>query len=477
MDIRTLNIRELHDGFLRKEFSSVEVTGELLKAAKNDTYNCFISLQDDALSLAKEADAQIAAGESSVLTGIPFAIKDVLMVRGSLTTAASKMLSSYFSPYTGTAVRHCLEAGMIPLGKTNCDEFAMGSSNENSAFGPVANPHDEKRVAGGSSGGSAAAVALGYAPVALGTDTGGSVRLPASFCGVWGLKSTYGRVSRNGLIAMASSLDQVGIFANNALDAAYVLETIAGFDARDATSSTRPVDEYSAFVNEPVSKKITIGLPKEFFSAFSDADMEAHIQKTISGFKNLPNVVCKEITLPHAPLSLAVYYIIMSSEVSANLSRYDGIRYGGVEVESEIESLEQLYSMVRHDGLGAEVKRRIMLGTYALSKGYYDDYYAHAARVRTLLRKDFTEAFKDVDVIAAPMSPYPAFLAGEKVHDPLSMYLSDIYAVSANLVGIPALSFPSGTVRSLPAGFQLMGNFWEEGALIQTASYLATSVA
>lgn len=463
MDLKSATITELHEGLRNKAFSSVELTKQYLDASKADRLNAYISLNDKALEEAANADRIIASGKPTVLTGIPLAVKDVIMTKGLRTTAASKMLDDYVPPYTATAVERLQHAGMVILGKTNCDEYAMGASSEFSAYGAVHNPLDPTRVAGGSSGGSAVAVAAGYAPVALGTDTGGSVRLPASFCGVIGLKPTYGRISRYGLIAMASSLDQVGIFSRSAADAAVVLEVMSGQDPLDATSQAAEVPRYSELLHERLPD-IRIGVPRQFKEGLSGAALE-WFEGQLAIYRSTPGYTLVDIDLPRIGYALAVYYIIMPSEVSANMARYDGLRYGyaaGTQAQ-----LSQQYSENRSKGFGPEVRRRILLGTYALSAGYYEAYYAQAAKVRTILRQDLNTAFEQVDAILGPTSPTPAFKIGEKQSDPLNMYLSDIYTVAANLAGIPAVSYPAGLVEGLPMGLQLMGPRWSEARLLQ----------
>ena len=458
----------LRDGSL----TSSTLVRRTLDRIRDDKLNAFITINEKAQAMAKQRDERLHGGSASELSGIPVAIKDVLTTSGLRTTAASRILEEYVPSYSATAVAKLEAAGMVVVGKTNCDEFAMGSSNENSFFGPVKNPCDTTRVSGGSSGGSAAAVAAGYVPVALGTDTGGSVRLPASFCGVMGLKPTYGRVSRYGLIAMASSLDQVGIFSHTAYDSALILQTIAGHDPHDATSSTRPVEEYAAHLEAPLSK-ITIGVPREYLSEAGAAGaLMQSAREKLGGIKGVSFV---DISLPHTPYALAAYYICMSSEASANLARYDGIRYGSQP--DRAETLDEWYRAARGRNFGPEVRRRIMLGTFALSSGYFDAYYRQASKVRALISRDFEKAFSLVDVILSPTSPTPAFKLGEKVSDPLLMYLSDIYTVSANLAGIPAISFPAGLYENLPVGLQLMGPAWSESLLLRATHRFAPCFA
>jgi aspartyl-tRNA(Asn)/glutamyl-tRNA(Gln) amidotransferase subunit A len=397
---------------------------------------------------------------------VPIAIKDVFVTKGVKTTAGSRILANYVPPYDATAVVRLEQAGAVILGKTNCDEFAMGSSNENSAWKPVHNPRDLSRVPGGSSGGSAAAVAADLAVVALGSDTGGSIRQPASFCGVVGLKPTYGRVSRYGLIAFASSLDHVGPLAKTTKDAALVLKTIAGRDPMDATSADLPVPDYVAEIDKPV-RGWKIGVPKEYFGEGLDREVRAAVE---AGIQKLAKLGCEvlPISLPHTSYAISTYYVIATAEASANLARFDGVRYG--QRSAGVRGLSEMYRRTRDEGFGPEVKRRIMLGTYALSAGYYDAYYLKAQKVRTLLTRDFEEAFTKVDAIVAPTSPTAAFKLGEKVDDPLAMYLADIYTVTANLAGIPGISIPCGDTRDkLPIGMQIFGKHFDEAAILRLA--------
>ena len=404
------------------------------------------------------------------LAGVPVAIKDVMVTRGVRTTAASKILENFIPPYDCTAVARLEAAGAVILGKLNCDEFAMGSSTENSAFNPVRNPRDKTRVPGGSSGGSAAAVAAGMAVATLGSDTGGSIRQPASFCGVVGLKPTYGRASRYGLIAFASSLDHIGPFASTVKDAALILQTIAGRDPMDATSADVPVPDYVAELEKAVAnsnRNIRVGVAKEYFGSGLDAEVRAAVEAAI---QQLAKLGCEivPISLPHTEYAIPAYYIVATAEASANLARYDGVRYGFRARGAR--TLGEMYRETRDRGFGMEVKRRIMLGTYALSAGYYDAYYLKAQKVRTLLTRDFDEAFKQVDVIAAPTAPTPAFKLGEKVDDPLAMYLADIYTVTANLAGIPGISVPCGkSSAGLPIGLQIFGRHFDEGTVLRVA--------
>ncbi len=419
------------------------------------------------LAKAAEIDALAKKGERlPPLAGVPVGIKDVLVAKGVRTTAGSKILGNYIPPYDCTAVARLEAAGAVVLGKLNCDEFAMGSSNENSAFKPVHNPRDLTRVPGGSSGGSAAAVAADMAVATLGSDTGGSIRQPASFCGVVGLKPTYGRVSRYGLIAFASSLDHIGPLSKTAKDAAIMLRTIAGRDPMDSTSADVPVPDYVAEIDKPV-KGMKVGVAKEYFGEGLEPESRAAIEAAI---QKLASLGCEivDVSLPHTKYAIPAYYLVATAEASANLARFDGVRYG--HRASEVRSLSDMYRRSRDEGFGAEVKRRIMLGTYALSAGYYDAYYLKAQRVRTLLTRDFEEAFKNVDVIVGPTSPTPAFKLGEKVDDPLAMYLADIYTVTANLAGIPGVSIPVGVSKEkLPIGMQIFGKHFDEAAILRVA--------
>ncbi|MDQ1613702.1 MAG: aspartyl-tRNA(Asn)/glutamyl-tRNA(Gln) amidotransferase subunit [Pyrinomonadaceae bacterium] len=400
------------------------------------------------------------------LAGIPVAVKDNICVRGLQASCGSRILGNYHPPYNATAIERLRDAGAIIVGKTNCDEFAMGSSNENSAYHTVRNPWDTARVPGGSSGGSAAAVAARIVPVALGSDTGGSVRQPASLCGIVGVKPTYGRVSRYGLVAFGSSLDQIGIFATNTADAAVTLSVIAGRDARDATTADTPVPDYVSELTGDM-RGARIGVPRELFGAGLDADVRASVEAAIETYRALGAEVV-DVELPHAKYAIAVYYIIATAEASSNLARYDGVRYGFRAEESH--TLREMYRRTREEGFGAEVKRRIMLGTYVLSSGYYDAYYLKAQKVRTLLKQDFARAFERCDAIITPTSPTTAFLLGEKTDDPLAMYLNDIYTVTANLAGIPGLSVPCGLSQTkLPIGMQLLGPHWSEPTLFRFA--------
>ena len=459
-------IKKLQNG----DISSSELVDSYLAKIKegDGEIKSFLSINEEgAKKSAKLADEQMDARKDNPLNGVPYGVKDNMLVRGLPATAASRVLENYTAPYESTVVKQLREEGSIVLGKTNLDEFAMGSSTENSGFEPTKNPIDTSRVPGGSSGGSAAAVAAGFVPWAAGSDTGGSIRQPAAFCGVVGFKPTYGAVSRHGLIAMASSLDQIGPITQTVEDAKIVFPYMLGRDKMDATSID--IEKNSREVNP---SKLKIGVVKEFFEDGLDKRLNKKITQALDVYKEM-GAELKEISLPHAPYSLAVYYIIMPSEVSSNLARYDGIRYGKHLSEEEKRGLIENYMRVRGDSLGEEVKRRIMLGTYTLSAGYYDAYYLKAQKVRKLITQDFVDAFKDVDVIAMPSTPTPPFKFGEKSDDPLQMYLSDIYTVSANLTGMPSISIPVGTIEEegaeLPAGLQLISPHKDDFKLLDIA--------
>ena len=428
--------------------------------------NSYLSLsRERALQQAAKVDAMAQRGDVlPPLAGVPVGIKDVLTMRGAPATAGSLILKGYRPPYDATSVAKLEAAGAVLLGKLNCDEFAMGSSNENSAYGPVKNPRALDHVPGGSSGGSAAAVAADFAVASLGTDTGGSIRQPAAFCGVVGVLPTYGRVSRYGLIAFASSLDRVGPLTKNVKDAATVMEVLAGHDAMDATSSTQPVGDYVAGIDEPLAG-LRVGVPEEYFGEGLDPEIRAAIEKVLDGLRAAGCVISK-VNLPHTKYAVPTYYVIATAEASSNLSRFDGVRYGFREAEAK--SLSAMYRKTRDGGFGAEVKRRILLGTYALSAGYYDAYYKKAQQVRTLLTRDFLAAFQQVDVLVAPVTPTPAFRLGEKTDDPLKMYLEDIYSVAASLAGICGISVPCGTTKAaLPIGVQLLGRHFDERTILR----------
>jgi len=424
----------------------------------NDTLNAFLEIDREAPTRADSA--------SGPLSGVPIAIKDNLCVVGMQTSCGSRILGDYHPPYNATVIQRLIDAGAVIIGKTNCDEFAMGSSNENSAFGPVKNPWDTTRVSGGSSGGSAAAVAAGIVPVALGSDTGGSVRQPASLCGVLGLKPTYGRNSRYGLVAFASSLDQVGVFSREVAEMARVLGVIAGRDTHDQTSADVPVPDYVATLSEGI-KGFRLGFPSALFGKGLDDEVAKSVKEAVDVYRELGAEIV-EVDLPNASYAIAVYYVIATAEASSNLARFDGVRYG-FRAEDAPE-LRQMYRETREGGFGPEVKRRIMLGTYVLSAGYYDAYYRKAQQVRTLIKDDFRNAFKSCDAIITPTAPTAAFRLGEKVDDPLAMYLNDIYTVTANLAGIPGLSVPCGlSSERLPIGLQLLGPYWSEATLLKLA--------
>ncbi|MFA4817653.1 MAG: Asp-tRNA(Asn)/Glu-tRNA(Gln) amidotransferase subunit GatA [Parcubacteria group bacterium] len=472
-------IRELHEKLVNKEITAIELAQQYFDRIAEKDKDIFAYLtptKDLALEQAKKVDSKISAGEKiGILEGIPGAIKDNICVRGIRTTAASKILDNYIAPYDATVIARLKEAGAVILGKTNLDEFACGSSTENSGYGPTKNPHDLEKVSGGSSGGSAAAVVSGEAVWALGTDTGGSIRQPAAFCGAVGLKPTYGRVSRYGAVAMGSSLDQIGSITSTVEDAAIILSVIAGKDNLDATSAKSSGKDYTNFLTGEI-KGLKIGIVKEYLDKLS-ADAKNSIEKVIDKYKKLGAEI-KEIELPHAKYSLPVYYIIMPCELSSNLAKFDGIKYGmrandhkntPIKITDGDQNLLETYLDSRRYGLGAEVKRRIMLGTYALSSGYYEAYYLRAQKVRTLIKKDFEKAFQEVDLILTPTTPTPAFKLGEKTEDPLEMYLADIFTVTANIVGVPAISVPGPIVNGLPFGFQLMGKWFDEEGLLNAA--------
>ena len=462
------SVVELIAALRQGELSSEELTRACLERvqALDGELNSFITVtQEQALASARAADARIAAGEAGPLTGIPFAHKDIFCTRDVRTSCGSHMLDNFIAPYDATVTQKLAGAGMVMIGKTNMDEFAMGSSNETSYYGPVKNPWNTATVPGGSSGGSAAAVAARLVPVSTGTDTGGSIRQPAALCGITGLKPTYGRVSRYGMIAFASSLDQGGPFAHSAQDAALLLGAMAGFDPRDSTSVDRPVDDYSATLGDSLDG-LKIGLPGEFFGEGLDAGTGAAIEAALEEYRKL-GATTVDISLPHVGYSVPVYYVVAPAECSSNLSRYDGVRFG--HRAADAKDLEDMYKRSRGEGFGAEVKRRIMIGTYALSAGYYDAYYLKAQQVRRLIREDFLRAFDEVDVIMGPTAPGVAFGLGEKADDPVSMYLSDIYTIAVNLAGLPGMSIPAGVADGLPVGLQLIGNYFDEARLLNIA--------
>ncbi|OGT55533.1 MAG: aspartyl/glutamyl-tRNA amidotransferase subunit A [Gammaproteobacteria bacterium RIFCSPHIGHO2_12_FULL_43_28] len=461
-------IAALSDALAAKKISSVELTTLYLNRIKqyDAKLNSFVTVTEEAsVAAAKLADAAREQGKAKKLTGIPFAQKDIFCTDGVKTTCGSKILDNFIAPYDATVVTKIKDAGTILLGKTNMDEFAMGSSNETSFYGPVKNPWQLDCVPGGSSGGSAAAVAAGLAPAATGTDTGGSIRQPAALCGITGLKPTYGRVSRYGMIAFASSLDQGGPMTRTAEDAAILLNVMAGFDERDSTSVNEPVPDYTRTLNDSI-QGLRIGLPKEYFSEGLNSEVARVIEAAIKEYEKLGARI-QEISLPNTHLAAPAYYVIAPAECSSNLARYDGVRYG-YRCKDPID-LEDLYKRSRSEGFGKEVKRRIMIGTYALSAGYYDAYYVKAQKIRRLIRDDFTNAFKNVDIILSPTAPTPAFKFGEKTTDPISMYLSDVFTIAVNLAGLPALSIPAGFVNKLPVGLQLIGNLFGEAKLLNVA--------
>jgi aspartyl-tRNA(Asn)/glutamyl-tRNA(Gln) amidotransferase subunit A len=454
----------LHNG----EISSVELTQHYLDRIKahNDNLNAFITVtEENALEQARAADKMLADKTAGPLTGIPLAHKDIFCTKGVRTSCASKMLDKFIAPYNATVVEKINASGMVILGKTNMDEFAMGSSNETSYYGPVKNPWDTGRVPGGSSGGSAAAIAARLAPIATGTDTGGSIRQPSSLCNLTGLKPTYGRISRYGMIAFASSLDQAGPMANSAEDAAWLLNVMAGFDERDSTSVDREVPDYTATLNDSLDG-LTIGLPKEYFGEGLDPKVAATVEAAIKTYESLGATI-KEITLPNTGLAVPTYYVVAPAECSSNLSRMDGVRFG--HRADNPKDLLDLYTRSRGEGFGDEVKRRIMIGTYALSAGYYDAYYLKAQQCRRLISDDFQRAFEEVDVIMGPTAPNPAFRFGEKTDDPVAMYLEDIYTINTNLAGLPGMSIPAGFVDGLPVGLQIIGNYFDEARLLNVA--------
>ena len=471
MSVLGRSARELRQDIAAGSISAVEACRVTLDrtSSMNAALNAFNHVAADrALERAAAIDRQRAAGERlGPLAGIPIALKDNMCVRGMRTTASSKILHQFVPPYDATIVKRLESAGAVIVGKTNCDEFAMGSSNENSAYGPVRNPWNLDTTPGGSSGGSAAAVAAHCVPLALGSDTGGSIRQPASFCGVVGLKPTYGRVSRYGLLAFASSLDQIGPFARTVGDTAMALSAIAGHDPCDATSSTADVPDYTAALTGN-ARGVRVGVPRAFVSDGVDDRVRASFDAALVTLRD-NGATLVDIELPHARLAIPAYYLICTAEASSNLARYDGVKYGYRSPAATDASLKTMYSKTRDEGFGAEVKRRIMLGTYVLSAGYYDAFYLKAQQVRTLLRRDYEQAFESVDVVAMPTSPIPPFRLGEKTDDPLQMYLADIFTVSVNLAGLPGISVPCGFADGLPIGFQLIGKMFDEATILRVA--------
>ncbi|HIL77719.1 MAG: Asp-tRNA(Asn)/Glu-tRNA(Gln) amidotransferase subunit GatA [Methyloprofundus sp.] len=465
--MHTKTIAQLAQGLHTGNFSSVELTQAYLQRIQQyQSLNSFISITDvQALAAAEQADLAIAQGKAGPLTGVPIAHKDIFCTQGIKTSCGSKMLDNFIAPYNATVVEKFTAAGLVSLGKLNMDEFAMGSSNETSFYGNVQNPWAENTVPGGSSGGSAAAVAARLIPGATGTDTGGSIRQPAALCGITGLKPTYGRVSRYGMIAYASSLDQGGPMTQTAEDAALMLQVMAGFDPKDSTSVEHEVPDYNADLNNSL-QGLKIGLPKEFFDAALNSDMATTIEAAINEYKKMGASVV-EVSMPNLKLAIPAYYVIAPAECSANLSRMDGVRFG--HRCSNPADLNDLYIRSRAEGFGTEVKRRILVGTYALSEGYYDAYYIKAQKIRRLISDDFNKALQEVDVIMGPVTPTPAFGIGEKTNDPIEMYLADIYTIAINLAGLPAMSIPAGFINKKPVGLQIIGNYFAEAKLLNVA--------
>ena len=470
MELNRLTIHELQNFIRSGEVTSTDIVASVFKridAVEKDVHAYITLMKEYAFEEALKADKDIKEGKVKPLTGIPVALKDIVCMKGFLTTCGSHILHNYIPPYDATVVEKLKDSGAVFTGKTNMDEFAMGSSTETSYFGITRNPWDLDRIPGGSSGGSAAAVAADLCIASIGSDTGGSIRQPAALCGVVGMKPTYGRVSRYGLIAFASSLDQIGSFTKDVEDCAIMMNALAGYDPRESTSVPMDVPDYREFLSRGI-EGWRVGIPKEYFIEGIDPEVEESVRKTITVIEGL-GAKCIEMSLPHTEYCLAVYYIIAPAEASSNLARYDGVKYGFRSQESR--DLLDMYKKTRSEGFGAEVKRRIMIGTYALSSGYYDAYYKKASQVRALIKRDFEEAFKQCDVILTPTSPTPAFKIGEKTEDPLQMYLSDIFTISANLAGIPGVSVPCGFTREgLPIGVQFLAGHFEEGKLIQISS-------
>ncbi len=464
-------IAELAAGLRSGDFTSLELTRHFLARIErlDPRLNSFITVSaEGALAAAARADSKLSQSEGGPLTGIPIAHKDIFCTKGIRTSCGSRMLDRFVAPYDATVVERLEQAGAVVLGKTNMDEFAMGSSNETSFYGPVKNPWDEQSVPGGSSGGSAAAVSASLCAAATGTDTGGSIRQPAALCGITGLKPTYGRISRWGMIAFASSLDQAGPMTRTARDAAIMLQAMAGFDPRDSTSADQPVPDYSQGLNADLAG-LRIGLPKEYFGEGLDPDIAASVQTAVKEYEKLGATVI-EISLPNSPLSVPTYYVVAPAECSSNLARFDGVRYGH-RCEDPLD-LEDLYKRSRAEGFGSEVKRRIMIGTYVLSAGYYDAYYLKAQKLRHLISDDFKRAFERVDVVMGPTSPTTAFPLGDKKDDPVAMYLNDIYTIATNLAGLPGMSIPAAPAGGMPVGLQIVGNYFQEGRLLNVAHRL-----
>lgn len=467
-----LTLAQVSEGLKNRKFSSVELTQNLLERikAQNEKLNVYVTVDESgALAMAKTADERLASGKDvTPLTGVPVGLKDIFNTQGVKTTCASPFLKDFVPPYDATVVTKLKDAGYVLVGKQNMDEFACGGSTEHSCYGPTKNPWDPSRVAGGSSGGSAAAVAADMSYYALGTDTGGSIRQPASLCGVVGLKVTYGRVSRSGVTAMASSWDSIGPFGKTVQDVATVLQCIAGKDPRDATTPDVAVPDYSKSLGQSI-QGLKIGVPKEYFGEGIDPEVEKIIRAALKEYEKMGAVI-KEISLPYTSYAVAVYYVAMPAELSANLARFDGIRFGS-KPKAPVKDMIDYYYQARNEGFGDEIKRRIMIGTYVLSAGYYDAYYVRAQKVRTLIRKDFDDAFRDVDVVMTPVSPFPAFTIGEKKDDPLAMYLADVFTIPVNCAGVPALSLPCGfTEKKLPVGLQIIGPQFSEDKILQVAS-------
>lgn len=462
------SIKEISSLLREKKTSSVEITTDYLQQIKkkNPEINAFITVDESrSLAQAKLADQRIQSGEGDVFTGIPIAQKDIFCTENWLTTCGSKMLHNFVAPYDATVVKKFNEVGAVNLGKTNMDEFAMGSSNETSYFGAVKNPWDLSRVPGGSSGGSAAAIAARMCPGATATDTGGSIRQPASLCGLTGLKPTYGLVSRYGMIAFASSLDQAGPMAKSSEDCAMMMNVMAGFDTKDSTSIDHKKEDYTKNIDQSI-EGLKIGLPKEYFAEGLDGDVAKVIEAAIDQYKKLGATIV-DISLPNTNLSIPVYYVLAPAEASSNLSRYDGVRFG--HRTSQYDDLMDMYSKTRQEGFGEEVKRRILIGTYVLSAGYYDAYYLKAQQIRHLISEDFKKAFQSCDVIMGPTAPSTAFKANEKIDDPVTMYLQDIYTIATNLAGLPGMSIPAGFVNKLPVGIQIIGNYFDEARMLNVA--------
>tara|TARA_R110002110_G_scaffold91264_2_gene237646 strand:+ start:272300 stop:273766 length:1467 start_codon:yes stop_codon:yes gene_type:complete len=464
----TQSVAQLIEGLRARQFSSEELTRCFLQriSALDGRYNSYISVaEESAMASARAADERLAAGNAAPLTGIPLAHKDIFCTAGVRTSCGSRMLDNFIPPYDATLIKRFNEAGAVLLGKTNMDEFAMGSSNESSYYGAVSNPWDTSLVPGGSSGGSAAAVAALLAPAATGTDTGGSIRQPAAFCGITGIKPTYGRVSRLGMVAFASSLDQAGPMAHSAEDCALLLNVMAGHDPQDSTSSENAVCDYTAALDAPLAG-LRIGLPQEYFGDGLDAATDACIQQALRELE-AQGAELVPVSLPHSSLTIPAYYVIAPAEASTNLSRFDGVRYG--HRCADPQDLHDLYTRTREEGFGDEVKRRILVGTYALSAGYYDAYYKKAQQVRRLIKQDFMQCFEQVDIIAGPTTPGPAFGLGTKSNDPVSMYLEDVYTLAVNLAGLPGMSVPAGFVDGKPVGLQLIGRHFDETRLLNVA--------